>query len=106
MAPLRLRFIRPCCRVGQPEHATSVASRRLAHESRVGGNKAETFGFGESDVKAVIGRMVEPCGNPGSGLEIRPHCDELDVGSRQKTRSERRLRLQSSLRRTFFRRML
>ena len=49
--------------VGQAAHSVGVARGRLqsclAHQARVRSHKSEPFGFGERDVDAVIGGVIE-----------------------------------------------
>jgi hypothetical protein len=81
--------------VGQAAHSVGVAPGRLqswlAHQARVRSHKSEPFGFGERDVDAVIGGVIECQGDPAGGLEVRAHRHQIDVGARQENASERRL---------------
>jgi hypothetical protein len=83
--------------VGQAAHSVGVAPGRLqsylAHQARVHSHKSQPFGFGERDVDAVIGGMIECQGDPDSSLEVRAHRHQIDVGTSQKPGSERRLSL-------------
>jgi hypothetical protein len=85
----------PPCRpsLARGRYIARCLRSHLPDQAGVGGDKLEPFRFGKGDVNAVIGRVVERDGNPGSCFEVRAHRHHSQKnGDEPTSRSESSLR--------------